>query len=126
MRTFLNLILALVIVGALLGAGAYVYNAGVAQGMATSDKIIVPDGGVAPYPYSYGPVYRPWGFGFGLFGLIFPLLFFFLIFGLIRGLFFRSWRGSGPWGQHRDWPHGVPPLAEEWHRKMHEQSTETK
>lgn len=127
MRTFLNIVLALVIIGALFGVGTYVYNAGVAQGLAASGKIVAPDGNsVGPYPY-YGPLYRPWGFGFGLFGLIFPLLFFFLIFSLIRGLFFRGWRGYGPGGQHRAWPHDVPPMAEEWHRKMHEQqSSESK
>ncbi len=123
MRTFLSIVLALVIIGTLFGVGTYVYNAGVAQGLVTSGKVVAPDGGTgAPYPY-YGPFHRPWGFGFGLFGLIFPLLFFFLIFSLIRGLFFRGWRGYGP---RRDWPHGVPPMAEEWHRKMHEQNQETK
>ncbi len=129
MRTFFRIVLALVLIGALFGLGSYVYNAGVAQGLVASGKIAAPDGGtVAPYPY-YTPIYRPWGFGFGLFGLLFPLLFIFLIFSAIRGLFFRSWRSHGPWNwEHRgEWKNGVPPMAEEWHRKMHEtQSGETK
>lgn len=123
MRIFFQVVLVLVLIGALFGLGSYVYNAGVAQGLAVSGKVALPDDGsaVAPYPY-YAPMYRPWGFGFGLFGLILPLLFFFLIFGAIRGLFFRGWRGHGPWGwgPRGEWKNGVPPMAEEWHRKMHE------
>jgi hypothetical protein len=94
--------------------------------LAASGKLAAPDGaptgGVAPYPY-YTPFYRPWGFGFGIFGLIFPLLFFFLIFGAIRGLFFRGWRrgpwNHGPWNRG-DWDKNVPPMVQEWHRKLHE------
>ncbi len=126
MRIFLRVVLALVLIGALVGLGTYVYNAGLAQGLVASGKLAAPDGSVTPYPY-YAPVYRPWGFGFGLFGLIFPLLFFFLIFGAIRGLFFRGWRGQGPWNMRRaDWPNGVPPMAEEWHRKLHETESNPK
>jgi hypothetical protein len=48
-----------------------------------------------------------------------PLLVFFLAFALLRGI---CWRG--PWGgHHRHWEGGVPPMAEEWHRKMHEKET---
>ncbi len=126
MRIFLRVVLALVLIGALFGFGTYVYNVGVTQGLAASGKLAAPDGaptgGVAPYPY-YAPFYRPWGFGLGLFGLIFPLLFFFLIFGAIRGLFFRGWRrgpwNHGPWNRG-DWDKNVPPMVQEWHRKLHE------
>jgi hypothetical protein len=123
MRVFFRVILALVLIGAVVGLGAGVYNAGVTQGLVASGKVALPDGAtgaVAPY-VSYG-MYRPFGFGFGLFGLIFPLLFFFLLFGAIRGLFFRGARGSwghGPWNRG-DWDKNVPPMVQEWHRKMHE------
>ncbi len=131
-RIFLRIVLVLVLIAVLVGLGTYVYDAGVAQGLATSGKAVVPDGGTAPYPY-YAPFYRPWGFGFGIFGLIFPLLFIFLIFGLLRGIFFGGWRGRQGWGGPRgergergEWPHDVPPAVEEWHRKMHESQSSEK
>ena len=74
-------------------------------------------------PFGYGApgFYRPWGFGFGFLGCLFPLFGIFLVFGLLRAMF---WRGH--WGGHRGhWGHGgpneqgVPPMVAEWHRKMH-------
>lgn len=130
MRAFFRVMLALVLIGAVVGLGSYVYNAGVTYGLAASGRLALPDGGAVVAPYAYYGLHRPFGFGFGLFGLIFPLLFFFLIFGALRGLFFRGWR-RGPW-QHGPWQHGewdknVPPMVQEWHRKMHETpSSETK
>jgi hypothetical protein len=116
-RIVLSVLLVLVLVALVAGVGIYTYNAGVAQGMVTSGKVTVPEPGVAPYPY-YGPFfYRPFGFGFGLFGCLVPLLFFFLIFGLFRAIFWGGpwgWRGRHYWGQ------GVPPGFEEWHRQAHE------
>ena len=123
MRVFFRVVLALVLIGAVVGLGAGVYNAGVARGIAAVGQVALPDGtnGLAPYAY-YG-LYRPFGFGFGLFGLIVPLLFFFLIFGAIRGLFFGGWRrgpwNHGPWNRG-DWDKNVPPMVQEWHRKLHE------
>jgi hypothetical protein len=127
-RVLLSIVLTIVLIAALVGVGTYVYNAGVAQGLAANGKIVAPDGSAAPYPY-YGPVYQPWGFGFGIFGLIFPLLFIFVIFGLLRGLLFGGWRRRGPWGwdrPHSDWEKNVPPTVEEWHRKMHESPSDEK
>ena len=121
-RLIWRTMLVIVLIAALVGVGTYVYNSGVAQGLAASGKITAPDGSAAPYAY-YGPYYRPWGFGFGILGLIFPLLFIFLIFGLLRGIFFGSWRRHGPRG---DWPQHVPPTVEEWHRKMHESQSDEK
>ena len=39
MRIFLRMVLALVLIGALIGLGTYVYNAGVTQGLAASGKL---------------------------------------------------------------------------------------
>jgi hypothetical protein len=112
-----------------------VYNAGVTQGLAADGKLVLPDGATGVAPYAYYGLHQPFGFGFGfgIFGLIFPLLFFFLFFGTIRGLFFRGWRGhspNSPWGNgpwnRGDWDKNVPPMVQEWHRKMHESTTETK
>ena len=85
-------------------------------------------------------VYAPWGFGFGFFGLLFPILLIVLLFGAIGG----RRRGHGGWGYGghgygpgsgprgdggaRSWgdPSGrsdVPPMFEpmlqSWHRRVH-------
>ena len=121
-RTVFRILFAIILVLGLIAVGVYIYNAGVAQGLVAGGTLADPDGGVRPYPY-YAPFYRPWGFGFFPFGWIFPLFFFLLLFWAIRGLFFRSWyrRGPGFWGGDRgQWPQDVPPMVEEWHRKLHE------
>jgi len=122
-RFFLSVVLALVLVAAIVGVGVYVYNAGIAQGLAEGAQVAGRESGTAPYPY-YSPFARPF-FGFGFFGLLFPLLFVFLIFGAIRAMF---WRGRMGWGHmHRgEWGQHVPSMAEEWHRKMHEPPSEQK
>jgi hypothetical protein len=99
---------ALIIAGAAaIGIGAY--NAGVAQGIAESDRVITAPAAGTPYVYVWP---RPWGFGFFPF---FPIFFFLLFFFVVRGLLWR-----GPW--RRGWGHrydGVPPAFEEWHRRAH-------
>jgi hypothetical protein len=119
--TVLRIFFGLILLGALIGMGVVIYNAGLAQGVATSGQLAGPEGQSLANPYYYAPFYRPWGFW--PFGIFFPLLFVFLIFLGIRGLFFRSWRHHDNW-RGRGWrepgQHGIPPMVEEWHRKMHE------
>jgi len=100
-------------IGALLIAGAAAigigaYNAGVAQGMAESGRLIAaPPVGTPIYVWP-----RPWGFGFFPF---FPLLFLFLFFFVVRGLLWRGrWHRGGAYRYE-----GVPPMFEEWHRRAH-------
>ena len=121
-RIVLRVLFALVIVAGVVGAGIYVYNVGVAQGLAASGKVALPETSAAPYPYFGGPFlyHRPFGFGFGGFGCLFPLLGLLLVLGLVRMIL-----GRGRWGwrhgpHHGPWEKGVPPMFEEWHRKMHE------
>jgi hypothetical protein len=116
-RIFVRIVLTLVVIAALVGLGVYVYNIGVAQGLAASGKLVAPESGVAPYPYYGGPFFfRP--FGFGLAGCLLPLLFIFLVVVMLRGIF---WHGPRAWGGHHGhWERGVPPMFEEWHRKAHE------
>ena len=111
------LLVVLLAVGA-VALGTYAYNIGMAQGLAQSDKLPTPGTGVAPWPF-YGPyLYRPFGFGFGILGCLFPLFFFLLFFGLLRGIF---WGGHWGWRGRYGMREGhVPPMFEEWHRKMHE------
>ena len=114
-RIVAGVLLTLIAVAVIVGIGATVYNAGMTQGLALSGQLIerAPDG--AAYPY-YG---RPFG-DFGFFGLIVPLFFLLFIFGALRAIF---WRGPRHWGmmRHGEWGKHVPPMAEEWHRRMHEQ-----
>jgi hypothetical protein len=106
-------------VGVLLLAGAAAiaigaYNAGVVQGLAESGRMLA-----APAPGTPTIYVWPRPFGFGIFPL-FPLFFLVLLFFVVRGLL---WRGR--W--HRGWRHsyeGVPPMFEEWHRRVHSRTTD--
>jgi len=110
-RLLRTLVLTLLLIASFAALGSYIYNLGIAHGIAASGRLAGPNGAplVAVWP-------RPWGFGFGFFPF-FPAVFFILfwIFAA-RTLFWRGhWRRSyGGWG-------GVPPAFEEWHRRMHEQ-----
>jgi hypothetical protein len=111
-----RVILGLLVVVALVGAGMYGYNLGVAQG-------IVERGAVAAAPGTVPVVIwpRPWGFGFGFFPF-FPLLFILFWFFVARALFWRGAWGGGAWrGRGCGWDR-VPPAFEEWHRQAHARS----
>ncbi len=101
-------------IGALILAGAFAigigaYNAGVAQGIAESSRMIAAPQAGTPYVYVWP---RPWGFGFFPF---FPLLFLFLFFFVVRGLLWRGrWHRGGRYRYD-----GVPPMFDEWHRRAH-------
>ena len=94
-----------VVVAIALVVGAFAYQLGLSQGLATT----IP-AGAAPVAY-YG--YPHWGFGFGFFGFLFPLLFIFLIFGAMRAAF-GGHRGYG----YRGWGNGRERI-EELHRELH-------
>jgi hypothetical protein len=99
--------------------GVIAYNVGWSDGAATH----VPAGTVAPpYYYDYGPHF--WGFGFGIFGLLWFLFVVFGLFWLFRIAFFGRRFGGGGWGYGRGFDrHGVPPAIEErmqdWHKRAH-------
>ena len=126
-RIILIGLLVLALLAGAVGVGVYAYNAGVAQGLVDSGKLVMPAPGAVPpvigaVPYGYGygwGWHRPFGFGFGCLGLIFPLLFFFLIFGFLRRAFWGGGRHHGPWG-------GNPSTAfDEWHRRAHGEQPRT-
>ena len=96
----------ILVAAAAIGIGAY--NAGVAQGIAESGRMIAPAVGT-PDVYVWP---RPWGFGFFPF---FPIFFFLVFFLVMRGLLWRG-RWHDGW-RYRDG--GVPPAFEEWHRRAH-------
>lgn len=99
-------ILVLLVVGAI---GLVGYQIGVSQAIVTQ----VPAAGAVPVPYPYW--YGPHFFGFGFFGLLFPLFFLFLFFGLLRAAF-GGHRG-GRWGDGR-WMSGRERM-EQIHRELH-------
>jgi hypothetical protein len=133
-RSFGSVLFGILVVVILAGIGVGIYDAGLQQGIAQSATV---PAGTVPY-YAYG-----WHGGFGIFGLLFPILFLFLIFGFARAAFRgrRGWGGGwghgygygpgygagkagpGPWmgGQDRDqW-------VADWHRRLHEsEGTEPK
>ena len=133
-RIVFGVLLALLVLAGVAAVGVYAYNAGVARGLAENVTLAAPGAeGVAPaLPYAYGyggPFFfhRPFGWGFGPLGCLFPLLFFVLFFGLLRGVFWRGRWGHG-WGHHGGWrhgehdEHGVPGPFEEWHKRAHGES----
>lgn len=94
-----------IVVAALLLAaivGGLAYNAGVANGIEQSGKIITAPGGAYP-PHAWA-WHRPWFFS----PILVPLLFIFFWMALFRGVCGRGWH-------HRRYRH-----LDEWHRDAHE------
>jgi hypothetical protein len=100
LRVFVAVAIALVV-------GAFAYQLGLSQGLATT----IP-AGAAPVAY-YG--YPHFGFGFGFLGLLFPLFFLFLIFGALRAAMWGGRGGYAGWG----WGAGGRQRIEELHRELH-------
>jgi hypothetical protein len=128
-RTFLKVILVFVLLVAIASLGIFAYRAGLSQGMAQSALL---NTGAAPAPaYPYYGMYYGFPF-FGMLSCLVPLFLLFVAFVALRGLFWQGRGGwgrmhHGPWGHYPmggrpDWKEGVPPMVEEWHRKMHEGS----
>lgn len=129
-RTIFRIVIGIVVVVALVGLGAGLYNAGIDQGVVQAGR--VPAGAAVPYAgYGYGwgfGLHPFFGFGFGLLGLIFPILFFLLIFGLIRAAFGGWGRGRGYGGHDGHAGYGPGSWQEErqrrfsqLHRQLHEE-----
>lgn len=119
-NTGLRIIAALVLVAAVAGIAFFAYQAGVAQGSPISIQGPSGQSVPAPYPYYGMPFHRPWGFGFGCFGFLIVLFLFFFAFKAFRILL---WGPRWGWGHHepgrRGWDGDVPPMFEEWHKRVH-------
>src|SRR6266850_8255475 len=97
---FRALAFAALAVAAAVAIGIGAYNAGVAQGIAESGRLIAAPPAGTPYVYVWP---RPWGFGFfPFFPLLFLVLFFFFV---MRALLWKA-RWHGGWRYRHD---GVPP-----------------
>ena len=107
-RLFRALAVSVLILAGAAAIGIGAYNAGVAQGIGESGRLIAAPSAATPYVYVWP---RPWGFGFFPF---FPLFFILFWVFVLRGMFWRrGWRGRG-YGYD-----GVPPAFDEWHRRAH-------
>jgi len=111
-----RMVLGLLAAGAI---GVMAYNLGLARGLAEHLSAAAP----GPYPYPYPYPWHPWGFGPGVLS---PVLF--LVFGIVAlrvllwGAVGRRWRAHH--ACDRGGRRGVPPMFEEWHRRMHERDVE--
>jgi hypothetical protein len=119
-RTFAQILLAIVLIGAAVGLGVTAYDAGVSAGLAQNGTVAVaPAGPYVGYGWGWGI-----GHGFGFFGFLGGLLFLFLLFGLIRAAFGgghrRGWGGPGSWGGPGAWRDGGGRSWEDRAREVHD------
>jgi len=120
----------LVMIAAIAGIAYFAYNAGVTQGSPIT--VNAPEGQSAPAPYyhGYGMPWHTFGFGFGCFGVLIVLFLFIAAMKAFRfavfGPRFGHHMGMHRFGHHMrgDWSErGVPPMVEEWHKRMHGEQT---
>lgn len=113
----------LLLLGVLIAAGVFIFQAGQAQGyalgLAAADKGTLTQPPAVPYPY-YGYGYgigRPFFFPFfPLGGILFFFGLLFLLSFVFRGFRGRGWHrygggyygGQGPWGPGPNQPQGAP------------------
>lgn len=132
---------AVLLIALLVAGGTFVYRAGVVQGISQAPEVAeaiqqsAEDGG-SPNPmfnrgYGYGsPFHHGFGFGhhFGFFplGICGSIFFLFFFFGLMKMIFFRPWKHGHHGWSYNHWEGGVPPKFDEWHKRAHGESTESK
>jgi hypothetical protein len=125
---FFRFVLALVLLGAIVGLGIFAYQAGVTHGMAVNVQGLQGETSPLPYPpMLYGFPFA-WG-GYGILSCLVPLFLLSLAFFAVRHLFWPrpfGWRamrrgmwGMGPNAANCEPGRSVPPFFEEWHRRMH-------
>jgi len=117
-RTWLFVLVGLVLIGGAVLIGTSAYDYGVAQGVAHATQISGNGSEVGPWvgPHLwYGGRFggAPFGFGFAFFGLLRLILFVGLIVLLVR------WLSRGR-GRRRDWLEADGQSFEERHRRAHE------
>lgn len=131
-RNIFRIVGVLLLIAMLVAGGAFVYRAGVSQGISQAPQVAeaiqqaTENGNQVPpmmYGRGYGyPYHHGFGFGhhfgFGLFHFFSFFIFLFFFFGLLR-LIFRPWA----WGKHghwgNGWEHSMSPKFDEWHKRAH-------
>jgi len=117
-----SIFVGLLLLALLAGVGYVAYQAGFAQGVASSSTgalapAYVQPALVATTPFLYPPL--PWAYGFGWLGCLVPFLLVLVFLGLMRLTFgfggHRGWRRGGYGPGMR----GMPPFVEDWHRRAH-------
>lgn len=130
-QTGFRIVLGLIVIAVLAGAGFALFNAGAAYGVAQSPEWArLAEEGVRPgepgmRPWLGGPHMGygwgrgfGWGFGiFGIFGFLFQLLLIFLVLRFIVGALF-GWGRWGGWGRGR-WEERGREKFDEWHKQSH-------
>jgi hypothetical protein len=125
MRRGFGLVGLLATVILLVIVGAIAYNIGYSDGLSTHLPAVANGDGAPANYYGYG---RPFGDGFGFFGILWFLLILFGIFWLFRLAFWGFWgrrMWSGGWGYGRGFGPGqgrwgsFEERAQEWHRRQH-------
>ena len=125
----LRIVSGLVLLAAIAAIGFFAFQAGVAQGSPITLEAPTGESVPAPSPYNgygYGPrFHHPFGFGFGC---LVPILAIFLLVLALKSFRVMMWGPRWGWGhRHGHWgEHGVPPMFEQWHKKMHGEATEEK
>jgi hypothetical protein len=125
----LRVISGLVLLAVIAAIAFFAFQAGVAQGSPIT--IQAPSGESVPAPmphygYGYGMPFRGHHFGFG-FGCLGPIFAVFLLVLALKSFRMMMWGSRWGWGHRGHWgEHGVPPMFEEWHKKIHGETTEEK
>ena len=136
---FAAVALTLILVLGVVGISVASYQAGAQAGYAQGAQLDRPTDGtpsndsrVAPYMVmpgammygrGYGmPFFHPFGILGGILAILFGLFVLGVIFRVIGAMVFGRRMGWGGHGMRGGWQSGggVPPWAEEWHRRMHE------
>lgn len=128
---FVAIAVAVVLLIGAVVAGAVGFQIGFGQGAQAAalqlgaDRVVPAPGTM---PLAYHARLGGWGFPFGgLLACLFGFVGLFVLFGVMRMIAFRHmrhWAWGGPGAHGPRGSGGVPPWAEEWHRKMHEKSDE--
>lgn len=132
-NTMFRVILIVVLMGTIIALGAFAFRSGMNYGLAQSvDGSAVQEGTIVHPMAGYYPFHF---MGFGLLHILGGLFFFFIVMGLLRMILFpfRGFAHTGFRSHHwkpgidRCWDgNTVPPMVEEWHRRMHEEPSNAK
>jgi hypothetical protein len=119
-----RVVMALILIGAVIGLGVWAYSLGVTKGSMMSTEVSAP---VAPYGMPVWPIY-----GFPFFGFLICLVPLFLVLMIsfaFRGIFWhgpRRWGhyypgpGSDEWMKEKEgWRRGARSVFDQWHTEAH-------